>query len=504
MKVAIIGAGVSGLICIKVCKDYGFDIVCFEKTNDIGGLWRYKDEDYEGQASVMKSTIINTSKELMAFSDYPPPAEFPNFMHNTKVLEYTQMYAKHFDLLSYIKFCHEVTSVKKDKNYTQNGKWNVHYAKKDNEQEVQDVEIFDAVFVAIGHHVYPHVPHFDGIENFKGRVIHSHAYKHQKSYHDRKAVVVGIGNSGGDIAVELALRRIVHYLAKYVSMWPIKRFVEWQANLNFDHELYGLACDHEISAQHPMVNDELPNRIMSGGICIKPDIKSFLDGNTILFKDGSTVTGVNDVILCTGYDISFPIIDQKILEVKQNRVDTLYKNIFPINLEHATLFFIGLVQPIGAIAPISEMQARLCCEVLCRNVILPNVEKMTILCRQEHEKVYKRYVESRRHTIQVDYIEYTDNLAELIHAKPNWLKILFKDPKLAWTLFFAPTAPYQYRLQGPQSWPGAREALLTIWDRTFQPLKSGRCYTRKRSSSKMYLICIFLVFSIIVIWYFLL
>lgn len=58
----------------------------------------------EGRASIYKSVIMNTSKEMMCFSDYPIPAHFPNFMHNSQVLEYFRMYAKEFDLLKYIRF----------------------------------------------------------------------------------------------------------------------------------------------------------------------------------------------------------------------------------------------------------------------------------------------------------------------------------------------------------------------------------------------------------------
>lgn len=57
----------------------------------------------EGRASIYKSVIINTSKEMMCFSDYPIPDHFPNFMHNSQVLEYFRMYAKEFDLLKYIR-----------------------------------------------------------------------------------------------------------------------------------------------------------------------------------------------------------------------------------------------------------------------------------------------------------------------------------------------------------------------------------------------------------------
>ena len=86
-KIAVIGAGASGMTAVKACLEQGLDVVVFEKTNYTGGLWRYQENvDQNGIASVMKSTIINSSKEMSAFSDFPPPDEFPNYMHNTKMV----------------------------------------------------------------------------------------------------------------------------------------------------------------------------------------------------------------------------------------------------------------------------------------------------------------------------------------------------------------------------------------------------------------------------------
>ena len=84
-RVAVIGAGASGLPAIKSVLEEDMIPVCFERSDGIGGLWYYKEEGKEdGQSTVMKSTVINTCKEKMCFSDYPIPAEFPNFMHNNQ------------------------------------------------------------------------------------------------------------------------------------------------------------------------------------------------------------------------------------------------------------------------------------------------------------------------------------------------------------------------------------------------------------------------------------
>ena len=84
-RIAVIGAGCSGLTAIKCCVDESLDPVCFERTDGLGGLWKFTEKVHEELGCVMRSTIINTSKEMMSFSDFPIPKEYPNFMHNTKV-----------------------------------------------------------------------------------------------------------------------------------------------------------------------------------------------------------------------------------------------------------------------------------------------------------------------------------------------------------------------------------------------------------------------------------
>ncbi len=63
-----------------------------------------QDDPEPGRANIYFSVIINSSKERMAFSDFPPPAEFPNNMHHSEMLQYLRLYAKAFKLLQHIHF----------------------------------------------------------------------------------------------------------------------------------------------------------------------------------------------------------------------------------------------------------------------------------------------------------------------------------------------------------------------------------------------------------------
>lgn len=165
--VAIIGGGVCGLISTKCCLDGGLIPTCYEMTNDIGGLWNYDGNVIDGKASVMKSTVINTSKEFMAFSDFPPPMEYPNYMHNTKLLEYFRMYASKYNLLQYIRFQRHVTRIEPTDDYEQTGCWLIYST--NNKKQDEKCERFDAVMLATGHHAYPRLPNFPGLDQFKGK-----------------------------------------------------------------------------------------------------------------------------------------------------------------------------------------------------------------------------------------------------------------------------------------------------------------------------------------------
>ncbi len=63
ISICVIGSGASSLPSIKSCLEQGFRVVCFEKIDKIGGLWRYRDQEIDGVSRVQKSTITNSSKE---------------------------------------------------------------------------------------------------------------------------------------------------------------------------------------------------------------------------------------------------------------------------------------------------------------------------------------------------------------------------------------------------------------------------------------------------------
>lgn len=175
-RIAIIGAGVSGILSIKACKEedkFFAEIICYEKTSHVGGLWRYRElpnefnnnqnKSNEDVPTVMEGTIANSSKEMSAFSDFPPDPKTPNYMHHKVMLKYIESYALHFDCIKHIKFNHEVEEISQI-----NGKWKICFIDH-TKTSTHKSEFFDMVMICTGHHGRPFEPNIIGQHSFKGK-----------------------------------------------------------------------------------------------------------------------------------------------------------------------------------------------------------------------------------------------------------------------------------------------------------------------------------------------
>ncbi|PRD27213.1 UNVERIFIED_CONTAM: Dimethylaniline monooxygenase [N-oxide-forming] 5 [Trichonephila clavipes] len=494
--VAVVGAGSSGLAAIKSCKEEEMDVICFEKSDRIGGLWNYKEgSDFP---SVMKSTVINTHKEMTAFSDFPPPSHFQNYMHNSQIKQYLYMYAENFDLLSHIRYKHEVVNVSKADNYNETGRWKVTF-KILEKQEILE-EIFDGVMLCSGHHVFSRMPQIEGLNLFRGQILHSQSLKTPDAFKGLKVLVIGIGNSGVDAAVELSNVAEQVYLSTRRGAWVFTRsglegmpydallsnrlfnfciklfgwrigswiLEEYVLNKSFNHEFYGLKPKHRALSQHPTINDCLASKILSGRIILKGNVK-FFSTNSVIFDGGNSNISIDAVIFATGYQITFPFIHESILNTTDNEVE-LYKLSFSPELKYPSLIVIGLSQPLGSIFPIAEAQSRWFALLMKEKVKLPDYERMKDEIYRRKKALKERYVNSPRHTIQVDYINFMDDITSEYNATPNMTKMLFSDPILFLACLLGPSLPYQYRLQGPHCWRKARETILKFPSRVVLPL----------------------------------
>ncbi|XP_074076977.1 flavin-containing monooxygenase 5-like [Macrotis lagotis] len=496
-KIAVIGAGVSGLGAIKVCLEEGLEPTCFEGSHDIGGLWRYEENNESGRLySVYKSATCNTSKEMTAYSDYPFPDHYPNYLHNSKIMKYLQMYVKHFDLLKYIHFQTKVCSVKKRSDFSSTGQWDVVV----DANGKQESYVFDAIMVCSGYYNDPYFPieNFPGITRFKGPYFHSWEYKSPEKFLGKRILVVGIGNTGADVASELShvakkvylstrrgawiwnrvwdngnpmdtvlFTRFNSFINRLLTTSMINKWAENKLNAKFNHEIYGLKSEHRFLSHQATLSDELPHQIISGRLQVKSNVKEFTE-NAVIFEDGSQVH-VDIVIFATGYTFNFHFLeDNSVLDSQCS----MYKFVFSPQLEKPTLAFIGIVQPMGAILPVSELQSRWATRVFKGLNKLPSASDMMIEIKQIQDKMENQFLKNRRDARRVPFVDYMDEIASEIKVKPNLLSLFLRDPKLAFEVFFGPCTPYQYRLQGPGKWNGARRAILSQRERIIKPLRT--------------------------------
>ncbi|GBM17115.1 Dimethylaniline monooxygenase [N-oxide-forming] 2 [Araneus ventricosus] len=232
--------------------------------------------------------------------------------------------------------------------------------------------------------------------------------------------------------------------------------------------MYTVKPNHCVFSKDPALNDHFGSKLLSGAVVQKPNIQRFTE-NGVIFEGDQEVTKCDVVIMATGYTWKFPFLEEGILATEKGRIN-LYKCMFAPHLPHGTLAIMGFFLPYGPIFPAGEMQARWVTQILAGKCKLPSQEVMFKDIKKRHEYNVSRYGPIDKTTIRVHCIPYCDELASQFGVKPNLFKMLFTDPKLLLKIFFGPSVSYQYRLQGPHSWEGARETIMTTIDRVVWPI----------------------------------
>lgn len=435
-KVCIVGAGSSGIAACQVLGARGIAYDCFEKGSQIGGNWRYENDN--GVSSAYRSLHINSARKLMAFRSMPMPDEYPDYPDHFQVARYFDAYAERFGLLDQIAFNTEVVAVEPaaddevasgpaERARTQPRGWDVTVVGPGG----RETRRYRAVLVANGHHWKPRWPEppFPGAGEFEGEQMHVHHYREPDVLEGRRVLILGIGNSSVDIAVEssriaektyLAMRRSAHVIPKFLGGKPIdeatppvttylplpvrrffmKRLLRLAVGEMTD---YGLpAPDHKLLEAHPTVSSELLPRIGHGDIAVKPNIERFPGGRAVRFADGSEEE-IDLVIYCTGYEIAFPFLAPEVFAARDNRMP-LYRRV--ASVERPGLYFIGFVQPLGPIMPIAEAQSEWIADLLAGRATLPSAAEMRDEIAAHERRMEKRFVASKRHTIEVDFHPY--------------------------------------------------------------------------------------------------
>jgi cation diffusion facilitator CzcD-associated flavoprotein CzcO len=253
-------------------------------------------------------------------------------------------------------------------------------------------------------------------------------------------LVLGGGNPACDIAVETArvaawtaisMRRGYYFVPKFLLGLPsdaLHAKFEWvpralrapllRTLLRVevgDLARYGLEKpDHEFLASHPVVNSELLYFIRHGRIHPRRDVERF-SGRTVHFRDGRA-EDYDVVVACTGFKITFPFFDAGLLDFSQGPVP-LYRRAF--HPRFPNLYFVGLFQPIGCVWPLADLQGQLIANHITGRYRLP--PDMEARIRDENEVRGRTFMDTPRHTIEVDYHPFRRALLrEIPKDAPPW------------------------------------------------------------------------------------
>jgi hypothetical protein len=441
-RIAVIGAGPSGLAAAKHALQAGFDVTVFEAGDTIGGQWHTA----APHSGVWAGMHTNTSRAMTAFSDFPAPGDHPLHPAAEQIHRYLLAYADAFGVTGRIRFGAPVADVRPG--------WTV------------DGEPFDAVVVASGRFRKPRLPAIAG--RFRGDVIHAFDYPGAEPFRDRVTLVYGNGVSGLEVASDLAPHtRVVSAFRK--PRYVIEKVVggvssDWQWYTLFgalerrmlppdewgrrqrERVLRVAGNPADFGAPEPNENllvaglslcQNYLSHIRDGNIVCAPEIAS-IDGRAVTFSDGATHT-VDTIVCATGYDLDLPYLSRDVHDVLGSEPE-LYQRTFHPDLPR--LGIIGQFLAQGPYFPLLELQARWIVGVWSGEVSLPPEPAM------RHVMAQPRPPLDAHNALAL-------TLSEELGVAPEPLDW----PELTEPLLFGPMLPPRYRLAGPGAMPEASAQL---------------------------------------------
>ncbi|XP_057429444.1 probable indole-3-pyruvate monooxygenase YUCCA7 [Lotus japonicus] len=317
----IVGCGPSGLAIAALLKDQGVPFIILERTNCIGSLW---------QNCTYDRLKLHLPKQLCQLPNFPFPDHYPEYPNKTQFIEYLESYAKHFDINP--QFNETVHSAYYDESVSL---WRVKSIKESSEEVEYSCRW---LVVASGENSEKVVPVFEGLEEFGGHVAHTGDYKSGKRYSGERVLVVGCGNSGMEVSLDLCnnnasplmlVRSSVHVLPrevfgtsiyefaamlkKLLPLWMVDKILLTLTRLILGNvEKYGLKRPSigplelkNTTRISPVLDMGVVAKIKSGQIKVVPaGIRRFLPGKVELV-DGK-VLDIDSVILATGYRSNVP------------------------------------------------------------------------------------------------------------------------------------------------------------------------------------------------------
>jgi cation diffusion facilitator CzcD-associated flavoprotein CzcO len=189
MRIAVVGAGVSGLAAARAFVTAGLDVVVYEERTDVGGVWSAS-RRYPGVRT-------QNDKRSYAFSDLPMPSHYPEYPSGADIQAYLAEFSRRNRLDDVIRLG---TKVETATPQPDGSGWLLQVRDADGLR----TERFDWLIMANGICSMPHIPHYEGADAFTaagGAVLAPSGIGDGERLRDRDVVVVGWGKSAADIAV---------------------------------------------------------------------------------------------------------------------------------------------------------------------------------------------------------------------------------------------------------------------------------------------------------------
>ena len=307
MTTLIIGAGPAGLAMAGQLAHRGLPFTVLEASEHIGFSWR---NHYD-------RLHLHTVKQHSALPHLPYPDEYPTYVTRLQLVEYMEQYAERFGIRPL--FNQTVTRIQQN---PADGTWQV--------KTQTDTFTAERVIVATGYNRVPHKPELPGLQNFRGIVWHSHEYRNGAPFRHENVLVVGMGNTGAELALDLlengatpfiSVRGPVNIIKRDVFGRPaqptaifLSKFPNWFYDFVTgiaqridigDVSAYGLGKPRHPPSYDtrrgkiPVIDVGTLDQIKSGNITVLPGIER-INAKTVTFTDMRELP-FDAIVLATGY-----------------------------------------------------------------------------------------------------------------------------------------------------------------------------------------------------------
>ena len=225
-KIAIIGAGPTGLLSCRHLKDIA-DVTVFEAKSTVGGIWNYSDITTDNHpnlaqdpffqlygnlhSSLYADLVCNLPRHCMTYKDFPHKKNMPYVLNSKQFLQYLNDYSDHFKLRGWVEFETLVISVNLTKNVSNTEIENLGLNSEEprkfivttmrmDKPEAKKHRFYDYVIVCNGHYSKPFIPKIPGQEEFEGKQIHTHDVRtiDPELFHKKNVLILGTNISAND------------------------------------------------------------------------------------------------------------------------------------------------------------------------------------------------------------------------------------------------------------------------------------------------------------------